>query len=105
MKFNFKEFKRHEIVDPSESSSSSRSYIQTISVVDKRLKLITLWNLDTFEYKLSLLRDIYNRYMEEGSIASSISSQSEANGFLTDSMDEWQTLQSFNQNDSFSPRV
>lgn len=93
-----------------------KSYVQTIAVIDKRLNLITLWNLDTFEYKLSLLRDIYNRYTEEGSlVASSVSSSSGggvggghnemSTNVLTDSMDEWQTVESYNHTEKFSPRM
>lgn len=81
-----------------------RNYIQTVSVLDRKLNLITLWNLDTFEYKLSVLRDIYNRYTEEGSMAS-VTGLNGTDNLLTDSMDEWQTLESFNKNEMFSPRV
>ena len=81
-----------------------KNYIQTVSVLDRKLNLITLWNLDTFEYKLSVLRDIYNRYTEEGSMAS-VTGLNGTDNLLTDSMDEWQTLESFNKNEMFSPRV
>lgn len=81
-----------------------RNYIQTVSVLDRKLNLITLWNLDTFEYKLSVLRDIYNRYTEEGSMAS-VTGLNGTDNLLTDSMDEWQTFESFNKNEMFSPRV
>lgn len=87
-----------------QSISSNKAYIQAISVTDKRLNLITLWNLETFDYKLNLLRELYNRYIDDGSISSSSSGHNESI-FLTDSMDEWQKLETFNQNDTFSPRV
>jgi hypothetical protein len=86
-----------------------------VSVVDKRLTLITLWSLEVFEHKLNLLREVYSRHVEDEqerdengvsfmSENSSIAANTESL-FLTDSMDEWQTLAAFNENDAFSPRV
>lgn len=115
--FIFKEFKRNEVVidsdnlnDSSMSSassiSSSKSYIQTICVIDKRLNLVTLWNMDTFEYKLNSLREIYARYIDEGSLSSSLGSSSTESIFITDSADEWQTLDTFiKREETFSPRM
>lgn len=61
--------------------------------------------MDTFDSKLAILRDQYNRYVEEGSLSSFNSNQNESI-FLTDSSDEWQTLESYMQkNETFSPRV
>ena len=93
------EFKRYEV-----------NKQQAICVIDKKLKLITLWNLDTFEFKLNMLRDIYLKYIEENggninevSISSTSSTDSQ---MVTDSMDEWQKLTDFEKNDEiFSPRI
>ena len=112
--FFSQEFKRHEIMSsetPNVSTSSLSSlrkpnFIQMICVIDKRLNLATLWNLDTFDHKLSLLRDIYNRYIEEGSLPHSSSASSSETAFITDSTDEWQTLDTFKREDeTFSPRI
>lgn len=74
-------------------------------MIDKRLNLITLWNLETFEYKLNTLREQYNRFIEDGSISSVNSGQNESI-FLTDSSEEWQTMDSYlEKNELFSPRV
>ena len=116
-----KEFKRNEVLvdsqywannlnDSALSTASTtigqKNYIQTICVIDKRLNLVTLWNLDTFDYKLNLLREIYSRYMEEGSLSSSVGSNSNDNIFITDSADEWQTLDAFlKHEETFSPRM
>lgn len=68
------------------------------------MNLITLWNIDTFDSKLAILRDQYNRYVEEGSL--SFNSNQNESIFLTDSSDEWQTLESYmKKNETFSPRV
>ncbi|CAF0703833.1 unnamed protein product [Brachionus calyciflorus] len=104
------EFKRYEIQNSQETDvnsdpSNHKTYIQAISVLDKRLKLITLWNMATFEDKLNMLRDQYNRYIDEDSISSNNSGQNESI-FLTDSNDEWQTMDSYiEKNECFSPRV
>lgn len=97
---------------PNVSTSSLASlarkpnFIQMICVIDKRLNLATLWNLDTFDFKLSLLRDIYNRYIEEGSLPHSSSASSSETAFITDSTDEWQTLDTFvREDETFSPRI
>ena len=88
------------------STTCPKTYMQTICVIDKRLNLVTLWNLDTFEYKLSALREIYARYMEEGSLSSSLGSNSTENIFVTDAADEWQTLDAFlKHEETFSPRM
>ena len=82
-----------------------------ICLVDKRLGLVTLWNRDTFEQKLCLLRDIYACRQSEqdvsiSSTSSSASQQQQQQQFITDGADEWQTLESFtNNDDTFSPRM
>jgi hypothetical protein len=92
--------------------------MQTICVIDKRLNMVTLWPLEKFEHKLSILRDIYTRYIEEGSgfLSSSSSSLNKTNNsvsslsnetlFISDSSDEWQKFENvFNEEDAFSPRM
>ncbi|RMZ99335.1 hypothetical protein BpHYR1_015389 [Brachionus plicatilis] len=97
------EFKKYEVPNPEDSDQ--KNPLQTISVTDKRLNLITLWNMDTFDLKLGILRDQYTRYVEEGSVSSLNSNQNEPI-FLTDSSDEWQTIDNFlHKNETFSPRV
>jgi hypothetical protein len=83
-------------------------YIQAISVIDKNANTITLWNLDKFEHKLSILRDIYSRIIEdeEENLTQTSTSISEYQSMIFDSTDEWQTLDKFEQNDeNFSPKM
>ena len=110
------EFKRYEILSQNSSSTNKENsddlattggsgsrkleFIQMICVVDKRLNLATLWNLETFEHKLSILREIYARVVEEGA------ARADDTRFITDSTDEWQTLDTFiRQDETFSPRM
>ena len=96
------EFKRYEIAE-------NKAYVPTVSVVDRRLGLVTLWNLDTFENRLGLLREIYSKHAEENedrmNTANSTINTSSESIFLTDSMDEWQKLSAFSESEAFSPRV
>jgi hypothetical protein len=70
--------------------------------------------MEMFEHKLNMLREVYNKHIEDeqdrnenGTSFMSENSNVSNNEalFLTDSMDEWQTLAAFNENDAFSPRV
>ena len=88
------------------SIGGSKYYMQTICVIDKRLNLVTLWNMETFEYKLNSLREIYARFIEEGSLSSILGSNATESIFITDSADEWQTLDTFiKREETFSPRM
>ena len=67
--------------------------------------------MEKFEYKLDLLREIYNnkyidRVEEEEDPESNKFKQNEDQlSFLTDSTDEWQTIDTFKKNQTLSPRV
>jgi hypothetical protein len=89
-------------------------YIQTICVINKEKNLVTLWSLDKFEHRLSILRDIYDHFLEEkedqdNSYDCNSSSTSSSSNYLFNSNEyklfiessekEWQTLESFMQND------
>jgi hypothetical protein len=84
---------------------------QAVLVIDKKLQLVTLWNLEKFDEKMNMLRETFNKFVEESEFMqdnsqnSNNSAQTEANGLITDSMDEWQTLEQFNSSESLSPRM
>ncbi len=93
----------------STSSSLNRTfnnYIQTICAIDKEKNLITLWSLEKFEYRLSILRDIYDHFMEEEEsfTSSTLFNSNEYIMFVESNDKEWQSMESFLQNDeTFSP--
>jgi kinesin family protein 14 len=108
------EFKRYDFIDSQKSKLAQNLKQQLanskcISVIDKRLGLITLWNLETFDDKLDMLRDTYNKYLEvDSQSASFVSSNVSVNDsqLITDTMDEWQTLDAYTKNgEQFSPRM
>jgi hypothetical protein len=108
------EFKRYDFINSKTSKLAPNLKQQLakskcISVIDKRLNLITLWNLEMFDDKLDMLRDTYNKYLEVGSQSASFaSSNASANDsqMITDAMDEWQALDAYTKNgEQFSPRM
>ena len=76
-------------------SNKRQDYIQSISITDKCLNMITLWSLEKFDHKLNVLRDIYLRVMDE----EEFSSPTEFQNIITDSNEEWQTTDEFEQNE------
>ena len=57
------EFKLNEIYD-----ANKRLFIQTVCVINTKLNVATLWNLETFEDKLNQLKDLYTRFVDEVSV-------------------------------------
>ena len=86
-------------------TNKRQDYIQSISLLDKNLNMITLWSLEKFDHKLNILRDIYARVIDEEELVHT-SSASEFQSLIFESNEEWQTVEKFEQNDSnFSPRM
>lgn len=86
------------------------TYVETIAVVDKEQNLTSIWSIEKFEQRLSVLRDICEFYMEEkdgeGFSMDIIFNSSDYLMFIESNEDEWQSYDEFiKDGDKFSKKL